>query len=88
LLNNGYPHFAVLSNAIDGEDKAYEWLIKNNFSFLVVLADACRGKEKAVKWLKENKLEAMIKLSENINEIIEKQRRDYYDPHKMKFNRY
>lgn len=54
-------------------------------NFLIVFADACRNKPKAIEWLKANKLEVFVHLSKKIYDVLEQQRRDNYDYHKVRF---
>ncbi len=85
-MKNGYPEYAILSNAMDGYDDAYKWLVKHNMTFYVVFADACRNKPKAIAWLKEHKFDVFLIVAEKIYQVLEKQRRDFHDPHKVRFS--
>ena len=84
LMQNGYPEFAVLSNAIDDEPEAIEWLQKYHCDFLSLFAAACRKDPKAMKWFADNDLKLFIMMIANIHNILMYQSWDSSDIHKFR----
>ena len=82
LLNNGYPEFAVLSNAIDGEENAIKWLEKYNLTFLSTFAAACRQETEAIKWFADRDLRVFIMIIATIHDILRFQSWDSSDWHR------
>jgi hypothetical protein len=83
-LGNGYPEFAVLSNAIDGEEHAIKWLIDCKLDFLSVFAAACRQDDEAIKWFAEQDLLVFILLIRTIHDTLRFQSWDSSDIHKLR----
>jgi hypothetical protein len=83
-LNNGYPEFAVLSNAIDNEPVAIEWLKRYHCDFLSTFAAACRKDDAAIKWFADNDLRIFILLIRTIHDILLHQSWDSSDIHKIR----
>ena len=84
LLKNGYPEFAVLSNAIDNEPNAILWLKKYKLDFLSTFAAACRKEDAAIKWFAERDLRVFILLIRTIHDILLHQSWDSSDIHKRR----
>jgi len=83
-LNNGFPEFAILSNAIDGEEHAIRWLLQHKCDFLSVFAAACRKDDEAIKWFAKNDLFVFIMLIQTIHDILMFQSWDSSDIHKIR----
>ena len=83
-FDNGSPELGVLSDAIDSEEPAIEWLKKNNLILYVVFADACRGVSAAKQFLKKENLDIFVRLAETINDVLKQQQFDDWDYHKYR----
>jgi hypothetical protein len=81
-MRNGYPHYAALDGAIDGNPNAQLWLQKNNYEFLALFANACNQNYEALQWLRENDLQIFVLLSAKIHGFRDRQ---VFDHHKIHF---
>jgi hypothetical protein len=81
IRDSGYPHLGALDAAIDGSEKAYQWLANHKQNLLVIFADACREKEYARRWLRENQLDIFIRLAIKIHTLRNNQVWDYHKIH-------
>lgn len=83
-MKNGYPEFAVLSDAIDGVPQAIEWLAKYKLHFLSIFAAACRKEDAAIKWFADNDLRVFILIIRTIHDVLMWQSWDSSDIHKFR----
>ena len=65
-----------MSNAIDGEKKAVQWVLRSNDDFLINFSAACRKEDDGKRWLGEKELGIFLKMSEEIITILDKQIKD------------
>ena len=83
-MKNGYPEFAALSDSIDDEDEATEWLKRYHCDFLSVFAAACRKEEEAKQWFRDRDLKMYLLLIDTIQRILLQQALDASNVHKIR----
>ena len=76
--------FAALSDSIDDEDEATEWLERFHYDFLSLFAAACRQDETALLWFRERDLKLYLLLIDTIQRILLQQSLDASNVHKLR----
>ena len=73
----------MLSDAIDGDGAAYDWLNNQDLYLYMIIASACQGSEKAKNYLAKNNLDYFIRFADTVANELEWQRRNQTDYHKF-----
>lgn len=85
LVKNGFAWLGLISHAIDGDQRARTWVFENlhraNFMFCL----ACRKDDKAISWLRFMNLDILLRLANEVADLINKQELDASFPYKMRF---
>ena len=76
MFTNGYPTLGVLSNAIDGEKKAVEWVEASKNEFLLHFSQACRGNNESYMWFRQKELKIFIYMITEIRDVLKVQAKD------------
>ena len=85
LFKNKYEWLAILSNAIDGEAEAREWIRKNTHEVNFYFALACRKEEVATRWLTEHNLDIFLMMAKEIDIVLDTQMKQNLTPYTYKY---
>ena len=85
LFKYKYEWLAILSNAIDGEEKARMWIAKAAAEVNIRFALACRKDEKAIEWLAKRDLKIFLMMAEEIYIVLDTQALENLSWYTMKF---
>lgn len=85
LVQTGNGWLGLLSHAIDGDQRAREWVRVNLHQANLMFALACREDEKAQSWLRFMKLDILLQLADAVVFLRNHQELDRAFPYKKKF---
>ena len=85
LFANHYEWLAILSNAIDGEDKARVWIGRATHICNLMFAMACREDLDAIRWLSKHDLQIFLIMAKEVATVLETQALENTGPYVMHF---
>lgn len=81
----GQGWLSILSEAIDGDEKARLWVSNNMHEVNLMFALACRQDEAAVEWLQQRDLQIFLRLAHEVAVVLDVQAAENAGPYVMHF---
>ena len=84
-MKSGKGWLAVLSEAVDGDDKARIWIGRHCHKVNLMFALACRKEEQALAWLASHDLKIFIMMAKEVAVVLDTQATENAGPYVMHF---